>query len=424
MVARLVDLTGGQRAPVISAADPGLAERRQQLARLLARGLNPPPIQSGGALAARPGAVGIRQFGINQAREEEKRERDERSSELARVIAEATSTVTEDIPRAPAGSFRAAQEIGLPDQFPGQTRERPRALQEMIQILAGNPMTAQAGLGLPVEGARERLKRELNPPEPKAATDVGGFRPFVTRPRTGERVFPGVRVPDGSEDGIPLIGPGGDTLVGGPAPKTYPTDDGRNPIFKRFRKNLAPIEGAFGDRKTDPGGPTNKGISQKFLERLNRRHPEWKLPKDTRNLKVDHIDGIFRSEFFDRPKIQDVVDIPGLMQKAPQLPEQLFDAGVLQGTETAGTLLQKSLDEHLGTDLRVTKNGKKIYDGNVGPATRAAIARAIKQGKIKAVNDTMVKKRLQLMRNLPAFKNNPGWVPRAKSFRIGSPGGP
>ena len=116
MVARLVDLTGGQRAPVISAADPGLAERRQQLARLLARGLNPPPIQSGGELAARLGAVGLRQFGLNRAREEEKRERDERSSELARVIAKATSTVTEDIPRAPAGSFRAAQETGLPDQ--------------------------------------------------------------------------------------------------------------------------------------------------------------------------------------------------------------------------------------------------------------------------------------------------------------------
>ena len=80
--------------------------------------------------------------------------------------------------------------------------------------------------------------------------------------------------------------------------------------------------------------------------------------------------------------------------------------------------MQKSLDEHLGTDLRVTKNGKKVYDGNVGPLTRAAIARAIKEGKIKAVNDTMVKKRLEFMRNLPIFKNNPGWVPRAKSFKI------
>ncbi len=213
-------------------------------------------------------------------------------------------------------------------------------------------------------------------------------------------------------------GTGDDTLVGGPAPKTYPTDDGRNPIFKRFRKILAAIEGGFVDRKTDLGGPTNKGISQKFLDSLNRQHPEWKLPKKTRNLTDDHIDGIFRSEFFDRPKIQDVVDIPDLMQQAPQLPEQLFDAGVLHGTEAAGTLLQKSLDEHLGTDLRVTKNGKKVYDGNVGPLTRAAIARAIKEGKIKAVNDTMVQKRLQFMRNLPIFKNNPGWVPRANSFKI------
>ncbi len=247
------------------------------------------------------------------------------------------------------------------------------------------------------------------------------------------RLSAGEEITDAGEDDQPAGGEGDDTLIGGdvsqsvpggPAPKTYPTDDGRNPIFKRFRKNLAHFEKGFVNRKTDPGGPTNKGISQKFLDRLNRRHPEWKLPKNTGNLKKDHIDGIFRSEFFDRPKIQDVVDIPGLMQQAPQLPEQLFDAGVLHGTQTAGTLLQKSLDEHLGTDLRVTKNGKKVYDGNVGPLTRAAIARAIKEGMIKAVNDTMVKKRIQFMRNLPTFKHNPGWVPRAKSFRIGSPGGP
>lgn len=82
--------------------------------------------------------------------------------------------------------------------------------------------------------------------------------------------------------------------------------------------------------------------------------------------------------------------------------------------------MQQSLDEVLGTDLKITdESGDKVYDGNVGPKTRAAIAQAIREGKIQEVNDTMVDKRLEVMRKDPQFPNRPGWPERAKRFRNG-----
>jgi len=70
--------------------------------------------------------------------------------------------------------------------------------------------------------------------------------------------------------------------------------------------------------------------------------------------------------------------------------------------------------------LRVPDDkGDPAYDGNVGPETRAAIAQAIKEGKIQDVNDSMVDMRLQFMQKQPNFAANPGWVPRAESFRTG-----
>lgn len=162
-----------------------------------------------------------------------------------------------------------------------------------------------------------------------------------------------------------------------------------------------------------------KGISQRFLDVWHKKNPGSSLPKDSNDLSKEQVRYLYKKEFFDKPKIQKVADIPGVMEQAPELPEQLFDAGVHHGPKKAGQMLQQSLDHHLGTDLRVTdENGKKVYDGNVGPKTRDAIARAIREGKIREVNDTIAEKRIRFMKGNPYFAPNPGWIPRAESFRI------
>jgi len=55
--------------------------------------------------------------------------------------------------------------------------------------------------------------------------------------------------------------------------------------------------------------------------------------------------------------------------------------------------LQKSLDETLGTDLRVpAKDGNHIYDGIVGSKTRDVVARVVQERKIKDINNLFVNK--------------------------------
>jgi len=199
-----------------------------------------------------------------------------------------------------------------------------------------------------------------------------------------------------------------------------PRDKDADALFKKYRGNLSPREGKFSVDPKDPGGPTKEGFSQRLLDDLRKKRPDLKLPKSTKNLTPQQINKVFREEFFDDLRIKKVLDIPGMKQQAPQLPEQLFDSGILHGITNAGQLLQQSLDDVLGTDLRVSdKKGNPVYDGNVGPATRAAIDRAVREGKIVDVNNRTVDRRLDFMKRHPKYKTfKGGWVPRAESFRI------
>ncbi len=221
--------------------------------------------------------------------------------------------------------------------------------------------------------------------------------------------------------GKPGTGDAGDAGKDGsqPQPSEKPSHVPGSQLFNQMRENLKNREGGFSDDKKDPGGPTMKGISKKFLEQYNKQHPEDGLPDDPAQLSDQQITDLFRDEFFDLPKIEELDKVPGLKDAAPRLAEQIFDAGVLHGVPNAGTWLQKSLDKHLGTDLRTEEDGEKFYDGDIGPDTRAAVERAIKEGKIGDVNDTVVDMRLDLMRKQLDFETfKPGWEARANSFRM------
>src|SRR3546814_16116234 len=85
-------------------------------------------------------------------------------------------------------------------------------------------------------------------------------------------------------------------------------------------------------------------------------------------------------------------EIPNLLQQAPQLPDQIFDVGVLHGSRFAGRIVQEAIFEVMGADLRVMKNGKLDYDGIIGPATRSALAQAVAAGRIVEINNLIVDK--------------------------------
>jgi len=113
-----------------------------------------------------------------------------------------------------------------------------------------------------------------------------------------------------------------------------------------------------------------------------------------------------------------VAQIPALLNDAPQLVVLIFDMGVLHGIDDPGRILQMSLHEVMGIDLRVMKNGKRDYDGIIGPATRSALSRAVIAGRGVEINDLMVDKRLDKLNKQGHKVHNPGWFPRAESFRI------
>lgn len=161
-------------------------------------------------------------------------------------------------------------------------------------------------------------------------------------------------------------------------------------------------------------------MSQEALNTL-RENEDWKdLPENSKDLTDAQINNIFRKEYFDRLKIDKLVKVPGLEKEAPKLAEQVFDSGVQHGIDDSGRWLQKSLDETLGTDLGVPDDkGNLIYDGNIGPKTRTAVARAVREGKIKDVNNMFADKRFNYMKTLSNFDDNDrGWKTRVDNFRM------
>jgi lysozyme family protein len=202
------------------------------------------------------------------------------------------------------------------------------------------------------------------------------------------------------------------------ATPTWPVNDGKNATFNDLLAHTKKIEGGYANRpkSADPGGPTKKGISQKTLDGIRAKYPQWKLPQHTKNLTDEQIDGIYRFDYFDLPKLDKMAAIPGM---DPRLLRHVYDAGAQHSPARAGRWLQQALDKHLGTDLRSkSQNGALRYDGNIGPQTRSALAEAIKRGKLKDVNNEIARTREAFMRGLPEFPANPGWIARAKSFSI------
>lgn len=222
----------------------------------------------------------------------------------------------------------------------------------------------------------------------------------------------GVQVADNSSDAFRHLKTGeADKAIDAPNPDDV--------LFKHYRKNLAPREGGLADRpaNADRGGVTNQGMTQRELKKL-RKLDEWEhLPENAKDLTDEQINLIYRKEYFDKPQIGKLGEINGLEKAAPKLTEQIFDGGVLHGIDNPGQWLQESLDETLGVDLRVKdEEGNVGYVGIIGRQTRSAVERAVREGKIKDVNNLIVQKRIDYMLSLPEHNFNPGWIPRAKSF--------
>ena len=158
-------------------------------------------------------------------------------------------------------------------------------------------------------------------------------------------------------------------------------------------------EGGYSNHPSDPGGPTNWGIT------LRDARAYWKkdaTAADVRNLPRAVAKNIFRTKYWAALCCD---ELPAGVDYA------VFDYGVNSGVGRAAKVLQRLLGLHSASKTRVDA---LVVDGIVGPRTLAAAACADAGRLIDAICDERLAF-LQGLRTWPVFGN--GWGRRVREVR-------
>lgn len=175
-------------------------------------------------------------------------------------------------------------------------------------------------------------------------------------------------------------------------------------------------EGAWADNPRDRGGPTAWGISCWTWARRNKiRSPAYPRSVDALNSpKVQaffarmrpvmsavtrgQANEVYKDTFFYRP---------GFDKLPAEFQDHVTDIGVTSGPSLAVTMLQQVLN---------ATGSKLAEDGQLGPATLAALAETVEMAGAELVNDALAIERARFFVSLnePTFTN--GWLNRAAEF--------
>lgn len=162
--------------------------------------------------------------------------------------------------------------------------------------------------------------------------------------------------------------------------------------FQRAFQLLAVHEGGYVNHPHDPGGATNKGVTQRTYDDYRRRF--GKPVQDVRLILDGEVAGIYKSQYWN------TVQADAL---PPGIAYCVFDAAVNSGPARAARWLQ----EEVGATV----------DGVIGNETLGKVRRASAVVLIDAYCD----RRLDFMRGLrhwPTFRN--GWTRRVAEVRAQS----
>lgn len=171
-------------------------------------------------------------------------------------------------------------------------------------------------------------------------------------------------------------------------------------MSQKFLENVTRMikeEGGISNRSkdADPGGLTNRGITQDTLETYIRRRirkgDPWihQFPTDVRDLGVGHTEVIYKEMYWDVIHGDELPDWAAAV---------CFDMAAHSGPAAAVRNLQITI-------------GRVDVDGIIGPQTINR-CHAVKWPN-QAVN-SYTQKRRAFLRSLPNAKHNPGWFPRIK----------
>jgi lysozyme family protein len=173
-----------------------------------------------------------------------------------------------------------------------------------------------------------------------------------------------------------------------------------SPAFDAALTFVLRWEGGFVDHPDDPGGRTNKGVTQKVYDGWRTR--QGQPPRDVKLIDAAEVEAIYASDYWVPPRC-DLLESP--------LDVVQFDTAVNMGVGRAVRFLQASV----GCGV----------DGDFGPGTQRAVAQCDAGTVLGAYCD----RRETFYRNLA--QNNPklevflkGWLNRLNALRreVGLPG--
>ncbi len=154
-----------------------------------------------------------------------------------------------------------------------------------------------------------------------------------------------------------------------------------------FRKALTAVlvhEGGFVNDPQDPGGATNKGVTQAVYDNYRK----WnKLPvQSVKHISIGEMENIYKREYWDRVKGD---SLPSGVDYC------VFDFAVNSGVSRASKYLQRAVG--------VTA------DGNIGPAT---ISAATRRPSVEVIEE-ICERRQAFLESLATFKRfGKGWTRR------------
>lgn len=159
--------------------------------------------------------------------------------------------------------------------------------------------------------------------------------------------------------------------------------------FSYWLPHILAHEGGYVNHPKDPGGATNKGITQATYDAWRLSRAEWQ--RSVKDITNDEVAAIYRREYWDRVKGD---DLPNGLAYA------VFDFAVNSGVSRASKFLQAALG--------VTQDGK------IGPATIAAARDAPEVATINKLCDA----RMAFLRSLSTFATfGKGWTRRVEDVR-------
>lgn len=159
-------------------------------------------------------------------------------------------------------------------------------------------------------------------------------------------------------------------------------------------------EGGYVDNPKLIDQPTNSGVTQPTLDKYNADHPDFSFPRYVKNLTGEQAQQIYGEDYYDERRIGDIEN--------ERIAMAVFDMGVMSNFNNVGKIVQETLNESIGENLKV--------DGIIGNKTINAL-NSIPDNKIDDFMKDLKEKRIEYLRGLSGWtKYGKGWTNRTNRY--------